>query len=102
MAIGKIQAVVGANLRFRAGATVKIRQVGAATERDVLAIVHFAAVGQRVRRGAPAQMGTLLDEPDFEPSFSQRDGGGQTRQTAADHQNALRGHPAPTTLAHEF
>ncbi len=62
----------------------------------MLAIVHFAAVGQRVGSGASAQVRTLFEQADAEARFSQRDGGGQPRQTAADHQNALRGHPSST------
>ncbi len=102
LAVGEIQAVVVADLRFRSGAPVEIREIGATPQRNVLAIVHFTAVRKRVGRSASTQVGTLLDQPDFDSGFSQRDGGGQTRQTAADHQNALRGHPASTTVAYDF
>ncbi len=94
--IHEIQPVVETNLFRRAYPLVKIRQVRAAAQGDVLAIVHFAAVGQRVGSGAPAQVGTLFQQADAEARFSQRDGGGHPRQTAADHQNALRGHPSST------
>ena len=98
--IREIQPIVEADLVFGADAAIEIREVRAAAERDVLAIVDFASVGQRVGSGAPAQMRALLEQPDAPARFSQRDGGGQPRQTAADHQNALRGHPFST--AHSF
>ena len=64
--IRKKQLVVEANFPRRTHAAVKIREVRAAAERHVLAVVHFAAVGQRVGSSASAQMGTLLQQPDFE------------------------------------
>ena len=51
----------------------------------MLAVVHFAAIGQRVGSGASAQVGTLFEQADLKARFSQRDGGGQSCQTAADH-----------------
>ena len=51
----------------------------------MLAIVHLAAVGQRVGSGATAQMRAFFQQPDLQARFSQRDGGRQTRQSAADY-----------------
>jgi hypothetical protein len=62
----------------------------------VLAIVHFAAVGQRVGSGAPAQVGTLFEQADAKPASASATAEDSPRQTAADHQNALRGHPSST------
>ena len=96
LAIDKIKPVVKPDLLARSHAPVKIGQVRAATQRHVLAIVHFAAVGQRVRRSAPAEVGTLLEQLNAKTCVSQRDGGGQARQAAADYQDALRGHHPST------
>ena len=62
--IREIQPVVEANLFARAHARIKIREIRAAAERDVLAIVHLAAVGQRVGSGAPAQMRAFFQQAD--------------------------------------
>ncbi len=51
----------------------------------MLAVVHLTAVRKGVRGGAAAEVGTLLDEMDPKAGFSQRDGGRQPRQTAADY-----------------
>ena len=59
-------------------------------------VFHFAAVGQRVRRSPPAKVGTLLEQLNAKTCVSQRDGGGQARQAAADYQDALRGHHPST------
>jgi hypothetical protein len=80
-----MEPVIKPNLAGCAYARVKIGQIRAAAERDMLAVVHFAAVGQRVRSGASAQVGTLFEQADLKARFSQRDGGGQSCQTAADH-----------------
>ena len=90
--VRKIQPVIETDLVAGADARIKIREIRAAAESYVLAVVHFAAIRQRVGSGAPAQVRTLLQKADAQARFSQRDGGGQSRQAAADHQNALRGH----------
>ena len=83
--ISKIKPVVEANLFARANARIKVRQICAAAQRDVLAIVHLAAIGQRVGSGASAQVGTFFQQTNPQTGFSQRDGGRQTRQPAADY-----------------
>ena len=99
LCIRKVQRVVNLDLVFRACASVKIRQICTTPESDVLAIVDFVAVRQRIRRCTPSQVRTLFEQADSEARFSQRDGGGQARQSAADYQNALRGHPFSTGLS---
>ena len=94
--IREIEPVVEPDLLARPHAPVKIGQVRATAERHVLAIVHFAAIGQRVRRSPPAEVGTLLEQLNAKACVSQRDGGGQARQAAADYQDALRGHHPST------
>jgi len=95
-AIDEIKPVVKPDLFACPHAPVKIGQVRAAAQRHMLAIVHFAAVGQRVRRSPPAEVGTLLEQLNAKACVSQRDGGGQARQAAADYQDALRGHHPST------
>ena len=99
LTIRKVQRVVVPNLIFRTGTAIKIGQVRAAAKGDVLAIVDYVAIGQRIRRGTSPQVRTLFEQADSEARFSQRDGGGQPRQSAADYQNALRGHPFSTGLS---
>ena len=80
-----------------ADAAIEILEIGAAAQRDVLAIVHVLAAGQHVGRGAAAQMGPLFEQTHAEAGFSQRDGRGKSRQAAADHDHALRGHYVGST-----
>ena len=60
--VHKIQPVVEADFAAGADARIKIREIRAAAQRHVLAVVHFAAVRQRVGSGAPAQVRTLFDK----------------------------------------
>lgn len=87
--VNKEKPVVESNLIRCTDAPIKVVKIGAATERHVLAVVHFAAVGKRVGSGASAQMRTFFEQADAEARLSQRDGGGEARQSAADDQNAL-------------
>ena len=61
-AVRKIQPVVEPDFSVSARTPVKIGKIRAAPKRHVLAIVHFAAVGQRIGSGAPAQVRTLLEQ----------------------------------------
>lgn len=81
----KYQAIVKFDFSTGARAFVKIGQIRAAAQRDVLAIVHLAAIGQCVGGGSPAQVRTFFQQPYAEARFSQRDGGRQARQSAADY-----------------
>jgi len=56
-----------ADLSGNSGAAIEIRQIRAAAHGDVLAIIHVAAVGQHVRRGAPAKIWPLLQQPHAQP-----------------------------------
>ena len=94
---GKQQPVKKSNLIRRADAAVKILEVRAATQRNVLAVVHVLAARQHVRRGTAAQVGPLFEQTHAEAGFSQRDGRGKSRQAAADHDHALRGHYVGST-----
>ena len=75
-----------------ADALVKILEVGTATERNVLAIVHMLAIRQGIGSRAAAEVGPLFEEPYAKPSVSQRDAGRQPRQPAANHYHVFRGH----------
>src|SRR5271169_6670409 len=60
-------------------AAIEIFEVGAATECDMLAIVHMLAARQNVRSRAAAKKWALLEETDAPAGLSQRDAGCQTR-----------------------
>ena len=90
--IEKNQAIEEFNFIRGADALVKIREVGAAAEGNVLAIVHMLAVRQNIGGRAAAEVGPLFEEPYPEPSVSQRDAGRQPRQPAANHHHVFRGH----------
>jgi hypothetical protein len=55
-------------------AAVKISKIRAASQRDVLAVVHLTAVWQCVGRGAPSQMRALLEQLDLETRLNQHGG----------------------------
>ncbi len=88
--IEKNEAVEEFDFACGAHAAVKIIEIGAATERYVLAIVNVLAVGQNVGSGAAAKKGTLLEETYAPARISQRDAGCQSRQPAADHDHAFQ------------
>src|SRR5205807_8652732 len=68
-----------------ADAAVKIVEIGAAAERDVLAIVHVLAAGENGGSGAATEVRPQLKKFYAPAGLSQRDAGRQTRQPAADH-----------------
>ena len=78
-----------------ADAPIKIGEIGAAAERDVLAIVDVLAVGQHVGSCAAAEEGTLFEQTYAPAGFSQRDAGCQSRQPAADHDHAFQEYSLP-------
>jgi hypothetical protein len=90
--IEKKQAVKEFDFVGRADAAVEVVKIGAAAERDVLAIVHVFAIRQNVGSGPAAEEGPLLKESNAPAGFSQRDAGRQSRQPAADHDHVFRGH----------
>ncbi len=51
-------------------AAVKIVEIGAAAERDVLAIIDVLAVGQHVGGCAAAEEGTLFEQPNAPTGLS--------------------------------
>nr|UXE45787.1 hypothetical protein Hi04_10k_c5216_00034 [uncultured bacterium] len=75
-----------------ADAPVKIFEVGAAAEGDMLTIVHALAIRQRVGSRAAAEIGALLKESYAAACVSQRDAGRQPRQPTANHDHVFRGH----------
>ena len=75
-----------------ADALVKIFEIRAAAERDVLAIVHMLAIRQSIGRRAAAEVGTLFEQTNAAACVSQRDAGRQPRQPAANHDRVFRGH----------
>src|SRR5215467_13504857 len=83
LGIEKEEAVEKFDFACGADAAVKILEIRAAAESDMLAVVDMLAVGQHVRSGAAAKKGTLLKETYAPAGISQRDAGCQSRQTAA-------------------
>ena len=75
-----------------ADAFVKVFQIGAAAERDVLAVVHMFAIRQGIGSRAAAEIGSLFEEANAAARVSQRDAGRQARQPAANHDHVFRGH----------
>ncbi len=63
-AIEKLHFVCGAD------AAIEIVEIGAAAERDVLAIIDVLAVGQHVGGCAAAEEGTLFEQPNAPTGFS--------------------------------
>ena len=96
LGVREIETVVKSDFVVGADSAVKIGEVRAAAEGDVLAIVYFGSIRQCVRSGATPEMRTLFYQRDAPACFSQRDGGRKPRQSAADYENALRGHPFST------
>jgi hypothetical protein len=68
---------------------VKIEQICTTAQQYVLAIIDRGrfvfGVIQRVRSGAAAQMRTSFENGNRMPFGAERDGGGETRETAPDH-----------------
>ena len=68
----------------------EILKVRAASQRYMLAIVDVLAAGQGIRGRPPAQVGFLFQQTHAQAGFSQRDGGGKSRQAAADHDHVFQ------------
>src|SRR5438046_4759412 len=77
-------------LDFADGAdtAVEILKVGAATEGDVLTIVHVLAVGQHVGRRPATKEGTLFKQSHAPAGFSQCDAGCQPRDRKSTRLNS--------------
>ena len=75
-----------------ADAAIEVVKIGAASHGDVLAVVHVFAIGKGVGSGAAPKMGPGFQQGDAVTVLSQRGGGGQARQPAADDQYAVGGH----------
>ena len=75
-----------------ADAAIEIVKIGAAAERDVLAIVHVLAIRQDIGSCAATEVGSLFEQTYAAACVSQRDAGCQTRQPAANHDHVFRGH----------
>ena len=88
----KQQPVEETNFSISAYAAVEIIEVGATTQSHVLAVVHVLASGQHVGRGPATQMGPFFEQTYAVAGFSQRDGRGESRQAAADHDHVFQGH----------
>src|SRR5262249_1796233 len=88
--IEKKKAVEELDFACGTDAAIKILEIGAAAEGDVLAIVNVLAVGQDVRRCAAAKEGTLLEQTNAPAEFSKRAAGCQSRQPAADHDHVFQ------------
>ncbi len=73
-----------------AHAAVKILEIGAAAERNVLAIIDVLAVRQDVGGCAAAEEGALLEKAHAPTGFSQRDAGRHPCQPAADHDHVFQ------------
>ena len=69
------QAIEEFDFAFRADAAVEVFEIGAAAERDVLAIVHVLAVRQDIGSCAAAEVGPLFEQTHAAACVSQRDAG---------------------------
>src|SRR3954470_262061 len=79
-----------ADFVFHSAPPIKVDQVGAATEQDVLAVVdNLASPGVLIRRCPSAQIRTPLIQPDVVTSFRQGAASGQTGKSAANNRYAL-------------
>src|SRR5262249_7982862 len=90
LGIEKKEAVEELDFACGTDAAIKILEIGAAAEGDVLAIVNVLAVGQDVRRCVAVKEGTLLEQMNAPVGISQRDAGCQSRQLAADHDHVFQ------------
>ena len=73
--IEKNQAIEEFYFVRRTNTSIKIREIGAAAEGHVLAIVHMLAIRQDIGSGAAAEVGPLFEQAYAATSVSQRDGG---------------------------
>src|ERR1043165_6897020 len=88
--LNEYQFFVPADLFFDSDPSVELEQVGAAPQQDVLAIVDdFARAGMFVGRGAPAQIGTPLQERYTIAGLGQRTTRRQSRQSCSDHRDGF-------------
>ena len=77
--------VVPANLLLNAETAIEVNEIGAATEKNVLAVVdHLAGAGKLVRRRAATEVGAALEELDVITSVSQRARRRQSGKAPAD------------------
>ena len=90
--VEKNQAVEEYNFVGGAYTTIEVREIGAAAERNMLAIVYVLAIRQSIGSCAAAEVGPLCEETNEAACFSQRDAGRQPRQPAANHDHVFRGH----------
>src|SRR5690348_7483638 len=80
----KGEPVVPTNFVGNPGAAVKLDQVCATTQQDVLAIVHHLARARMLIRGCPAtKIGAPLKQCHAEAGIGERAGRSQASQTAA-------------------
>ena len=97
----KNETIVISNLIGDTKAPVEVFQVGAATQHHMLAIVDGFTVGENVRGRAPAEPWIFFEQGDLKSQVRQGDGGGESRQAAANDDYVCRGHspgfhnPAP-------
>ena len=66
--VHKIQPLVETDFVAGADARIKVSEIRAAAESYVLAIIHFAAVWQRVGSGASTKVGTLFQQTNARPA----------------------------------
>src|ERR1700731_740066 len=85
--IEKEQAIEKLDFVSGADAPVKILEIGAATERNMLAIVDVLAVGQDVRSCTAAEERALFEKAYPPARVSQREAG---CQPAADHDHVFQ------------
>ena len=87
--IAKMHRPLKADQLLHADAAIKVDQVGAATEQDVLTIVQFLAALRIVKRTGPStQRAASLEQRDLRPGGFERDRRRHTRQAAADDEYA--------------
>src|SRR5207245_5061543 len=85
----KRQPVVPADFVLHADAPVKLDQISAATQQNVLAVVHhLARTRMLIGRSAPAEIRAALEKGYAESAIGEGTSGSQPRQAASDD-----GHP---------
>ena len=78
--------VVPADLLFHTEAAIEFDEIGTAAQEHVLAVVHnFAGAGQLVRRCAPTQVGTPLEQFNLISRVSQRASRSKAGESATDN-----------------
>src|ERR1700675_341863 len=82
------QLLIPANFVLNSGTPIEIKQVGAAAEQYMLAIVdNFAGTRMLIRRGAPAKIGSAFKQGHAITGFGQGASSGEAGQPASSYRD---------------